>query len=237
MSLNGEVAIVTGGTGALGRVVVKTLLDHGAYVHATYRSAGRKEELDLAEHIDRLTPHQTNVTDEFSVQSLIQEVTKKHGRIDILVNTVGGYLGGAEVANAKADDWDSMMNVNLKSTFLCCKAVLPFMVQQNYGRIVNVAARPAVEKRFRVKNCAYAISKAGVVILTEIIAEEAKKYDINANCILPSTMDTPANRRNMPEADFRKWVTPEDVANVILFLAGHESKAISGAAIPVYGKA
>jgi NAD(P)-dependent dehydrogenase (short-subunit alcohol dehydrogenase family) len=111
------------------------------------------------------------------------------------------------------------------------------MMIQNFGKIVNVAARTAFEKRFRSKNGAYAVSKAGVIVLTETIAEETKKFDININCIMPSTIDTPDNRQNFPDADFMKWVKPEQIANVILFLASEDSKTISGACIPVYGKA
>jgi NAD(P)-dependent dehydrogenase (short-subunit alcohol dehydrogenase family) len=110
------------------------------------------------------------------------------------------------------------------------------MIEQNYGKIVSVAARPAVEKRLRVGASAYAVSKAGVVILTETMAEEVKKYNINVNCIVPSTIDT-LNRKNMPKADSSNWVNPEDISRVILFLASDESRVISGAAVPVYGKA
>ena len=107
---------------------------------------------------------------------------------------------------------------------------------QNFGKIVSVAARPAVEKRFRAKSGAYAVSKAGVVVLTETMAEEVKKYDINVNCVLPSTIDTPNNRKNLLREDSANWVKPEDIAKVILFLVSDDSKIISGAAIPVYGK-
>jgi NAD(P)-dependent dehydrogenase (short-subunit alcohol dehydrogenase family) len=111
------------------------------------------------------------------------------------------------------------------------------MLSQNYGKIVNVASRTAIEKRYRSKSGAYAVSKAGIIVLTETIAEEVKKYDINVNCIMPSTIDTPDNRRNFPEADFSKWVKPEQIANVIIFLVSDDSKIISGASLPVYGKA
>jgi NAD(P)-dependent dehydrogenase (short-subunit alcohol dehydrogenase family) len=107
---------------------------------------------------------------------------------------------------------------------------------QNFGKIVSVAARPAVEKRFRAKSGAYAVSKAGVVVLTETMAEEVKKYDINVNCVLPSTIDTPNNRKNLLREDSANWVKPEDIAKVILFLVSDDSRIISGAAIPVYGK-
>jgi NAD(P)-dependent dehydrogenase (short-subunit alcohol dehydrogenase family) len=128
-----------------------------------------------------------------------------------------------------------MMNINLKSTFLCSKAVLPQMIKQNYGKIINISSRPALKGSAGVG--AYAASKAGVLNLTETIAEEVKDYDINVNAILPSTIDTPANRKAMPDADFSKWVKPEEIARVIIFLSSDESKPISGAGIPVYGKA
>jgi NAD(P)-dependent dehydrogenase (short-subunit alcohol dehydrogenase family) len=239
MSLNGKVAVVTGSTGALGRVVVKTLLDNGVRVVSTYRSEDKQRELAdfVGETKGMLTSIQADVTDESSVQALFQKVIREHGRVDILLNIVGAYKGGADMANIRLSDWDFMMNVNLKSTFLCCKAALPQMMIQNFGKIVNVAARTAFEKRFRSKNGAYAVSKAGVIVLTETIAEETKKFDININCIMPSTIDTPDNRQNFPDADFMKWVKPEQIANVILFLASEDSKTISGACIPVYGKA
>ena len=239
MPLKNKVAVVTGATGALGRVVTKILLENGAYVVSTYRNEGNK--LELIEFLDDLKHNligvETDVTSEKSVQILFQKTIEKHGRIDILLNIVGSYMGGDEIADTKESDWDFMMNVNLKSAFLYSYAALAFMIKQNYGKIVSVAARPAVEKRWRVKSGAYAISKAGVVALTETIAEEVKKYDINVNCVMPSTIDTPDNRRKFLNSDFSRWVNPEDVVKVILFLVSDDSRVISGASIPVYGKA
>jgi len=238
MSLKEKVAIVTGATGALGRVVTKNLLEQNTNVIATYSNREKPEELTrFLGNVEKLMQIQTDVTDEASVANLMEKAFEEHGHIDFLLNIVGAHVGGAEVADLKLVDWNFMINVNLKSAFLCCKAALPYMIRQNYGKIVNVSARPAIEKRFRVKNCAYAISKVGVLVLTETVAEEVKKYNINVNCIVPSTIDTESNRRNMPDADFSKWVKPEDIAKVILFLVSEESKIISGAAIPVYGKA
>jgi NAD(P)-dependent dehydrogenase (short-subunit alcohol dehydrogenase family) len=239
MSLSEKVAVITGATGALGRVLTKTLLDQGARVVSTHRREEKLRELTdfVGRAKDRLISIQADVTDEDNVQALFQQVLGKYGRIDILLNIVGVFKGGADTVNTTGSDWDYMMNVNLKSAFLCSKAALPYMVRQNYGKIVSVSARAAVEKRYRIKSGAYAVSKAGIIVLTEAIAEEVKKYDINVNCIMPSTIDTPANRRNFPDADFSKWVKPEQIARVILFLASDDSKAISGAAIPVYGKA
>jgi NAD(P)-dependent dehydrogenase (short-subunit alcohol dehydrogenase family) len=239
VSLNGKVALVTGATGTLGRVVAKALLDKGAHVVSTYRSEDMQKELgDFAGGTSgTLMGVQADVTDEESVQALFQKVLDKYGRVDILLNIVGAYKGGNEIVNTKESDWEYMMNVNLKSAFLCSKTALPSMMKRNYGKIVSVSARTAIEKRFRSKSGAYAVSKAGIIVLTETIAEEVKKYDINVNCIMPSTIDTPDNRRNFPEGDFSKWVKPEEIAKVILFLVSDDSKIVSGASLPVYGKA
>jgi NAD(P)-dependent dehydrogenase (short-subunit alcohol dehydrogenase family) len=239
MSLSNKVAVITGATGALGRVVVKAFLNHGMRVVSTYRREEKQNELIdfLGEASGALISVKTDVTNEADVQALFQKVVEDYGRVDILLNIVGAYKGGTEIADTKEEDWDSMMSINLKSAFLCSKAALPHMMRQNYGRIINVASRTALEKRYRGKSGAYAVSKAGVVVLTETIAEETKKHDINVNCILPSTIDTPDNRRNLPEADFSKWVKPEQIAKVLLFLVSEDSSTISGASIPVYGKA
>ena len=236
--LDGKVAIVTGATGSLGRVVTKILLENGVRVVAPYRRLERQEELANFVGASRssLTGIQADVTNAQSVQDLLKRTLEMFGRVDILVNIVGAYVGGKDVAETKEDEWDFMMTTNLKSVFLCSKAILPTMVRQNFGKIVSVAARPAVEKRFRVKSGAYAVSKAGVVVLTETMAEEVKRYDINVNCVLPSTIDTPNNRKNLLRAGSANWVKPEDIARVILFLISDDSKMISGAAIPVYGK-
>jgi len=206
---------------------------------AVYRSEEKQKELTelVGVGVNSLVGIPADVTNETQVQSLLQTVVGKYGRVDILLNIVGTYKGGADVSSTSESDWDLLMNTNLKSAFLCSKAVLPYMVKQNCGKIVSVSARPAVEKRFRAKNGAYAVSKAGVKILTETIAEEVKQYDINVNCIIPSTIDTPANRLSLAKADPSKWVKPEDIAKVILFLVSDDSRVTSGASILVYGKA
>jgi NAD(P)-dependent dehydrogenase (short-subunit alcohol dehydrogenase family) len=235
----GRVAVVTGATGRLGTAVVRKLLEQGVRVVAAFRDEDKFRRLadSLGGLISGLTGIKADVTDEKSVQSLVGEAVQTQGRIDILLNLAGGYQGGTDIFQTSEDDWNFLMSLNLKSAFICAKAVLPHMMKEDYGRIVSVAARPAVEKRGRAKSGAYAVSKAGVVVLTETIAEETKKFNITANCILPSTIDTPENRRDFPTADFSKWVTPEDVAAVILFLVSQEASITSGAAIPVYGKA
>lgn len=238
-SLKNRVALVTGATGNLGTAVVRRLLAQGVRVVVAFRDERKFKGLSdsLGGLISALTGIKADVTDEKSVQNLVGEAIRTEGRIDILLNLAGGYKGGTDIAQTSEDDWNFLMNLNLKSGFICAKTVLPHMMKENYGRIVSVAARPAVEKRGRAKSGAYAVSKAGVVVLTETIAEETKKFNITANCILPSTIDTPENRRGFPTADFTKWVRPENVAAVILFLVSEEASITSGAAIPVYGKA
>lgn len=237
--LGNKVAIVTGATGALGRVVTRTLLEKGIRVVASYRAEEKLAELTdfVGEFKDHLIGVKADVTDEHDAKNLVQAAVEKHGRVDILLNIVGAYAGGRDIANTEESQWDLMMNVNLKSAFLCSKAVLPFMVRQNYGRIVNISSWMAVDKGRRAKSGAYAISKAGVITLTETIAQEVKGYDINVNCVMPSVIDTPANRRNFPKADFSKWVNPRDIAEVIVFLVSDASNVVSGASVPVYGKA
>lgn len=239
MSAESRVAVVTGATGALGRVVVKALLDSQIKVVSTFRTEAAEKELEafLGGRSDELTPLQVDVSKESSVENLFQTASSKLGRVDILLNIVGAYAGGEEIAATKESDWDFMMTVNLKSAFLCSKHVLPIMMKQNYGKIVNISARPAVEKRYRAKNGAYAVAKAGVAVLTETIAEEVKKYNINVNAIMPSTIDTADNRASMPRADPSNWVKPEEIAKVILFLISDGSRVTSGAVVPVYGKA
>ncbi len=239
MPEDGRVAVVTGATGALGKVVAKTLLDRGVQVVSTFRSRVAEQDLEASfgGPPPALTSIEADVTDEKCVEALFEKVVSKFGKVDILLNIVGAYKGGDDIAHTKLSDWDMMMNVNLRSAFLCAKHVLPHMIARNYGKIVNISARPAVEKRFRAKNGAYAISKAGVAVLTETIAEEVKKLNINVNAVMPSTIDTPNNRANMLNADHSSWVQPEEIADVILFLISDDSKVTNGAVIPVYGKA
>jgi len=237
--LKDKVAIVTGATGALGRVVTRRLALNGAKVVALYRKEKALDELRefLGDQGSNVTGVMGDATDPQSVQGLVQKTIGEHGRIDILLNIVGAYAGGKSLAETDEKTWDTMMNVNLKSAFLCSKAVLPYMMERKQGKIVNVAARTAVQRGTRARSGAYAVSKAGVVTLTEALAEEAKDYGIQVNCIMPSTIDTEANRRMLPKADFTKWVDPEEIADVMLFLASDASKPTSGASVPVYGRA
>ncbi len=236
--LAGKVALVTGATGGLGRVIVRRLVEQGARVAAVYRDEAKFRSLlaELSAPPEAVAGFPADVTVEASVLDLVQKVVARFGRIDIALAAAGAYRGGADIAGAGTEDWDSLMSLNLRAVFLCLKSVLPHMVRQNYGRIVAVSARQAVDRRARARSGAYSVSKAGLVVLVETIAEEFKKYDITANCLLPGTIDTPSNRAALPGSDASKWVQPEDIAEAALFLASEDSRAVNGAAIPVFGK-
>jgi len=235
-TLKNKIAIVTGGTGALGKAITIAFLEEGAKVVCTYIVDKEKKEcLSLTnKHKDKIVFIKVDVTKKKDVFNMITNTTRKFKRVDILVNVVGGFAF-SYIKDTDEKTWDLMMSLNLKSAFICSKYVLPRMIEQNYGKIINISSRPALKGSAGVG--AYSASKAGVLNLTETIADETKDYEINVNAVLPSTIDTPANRRDMPEADFSKWVKPEEIARVIVFLSSDDSKPISGAGIPVYGKA
>ncbi len=236
MSLTGKVAILTGGTGGLGQAVLKELVKQGAKVTTTYIIDSEIEHLQKSapELLTNVTLSRTNVLKREEVEKLVADLTKQHGRIDILVNLVGGYKGGINLPETDEKTWDSMLELNLRSAYNCCRAAVPHMVSQKYGKIVSVAARTGLEPS--AGDSAYAASKAGVLALTRALSEEVKLNNVNVNAIMPSVIDTEANRRDMPEEDFSLWVRPVEIARVIAFLVSDDATAITGAAIPVYGK-
>jgi NAD(P)-dependent dehydrogenase (short-subunit alcohol dehydrogenase family) len=238
LSLRGQVVLVTGATGGLGGAVVERLLAAGASVAAVYRDEAKYRRLAglRSGTAGRLDGFRADVTSDAEVRDLVDTVVGRHGRLDALVCLVGAYRGGAEVAATSDEDLESLLRANLWSVFLCARAVLPVMAKAGSGRIVTVGARPALEKKGRVKSGAYALSKAAVVVLTETIAEEYRRAGITANCVVPGTIDTAENRAAIPDGDFTKWADPADIAEVILFLVSDASAVTSGAAIPVYGK-
>ncbi len=176
-----------------------------------------------------------DVTVEAEVQRLVGTLVDRFGRIDILLNLVGGYVGDLPVAELPEDTWNRMLEVNLKSAFLCAKHVVPSMQRLGGGRIVNVSSRAALKVFPGIS--AYAAAKAGLLAFTEVLANEVLRHNITVNAILPSVIDTPANRKAMAKADPSAWVTPEEMARLLLFLCSDAAKEISGAAIPIYGRA
>ncbi|MEM3085931.1 MAG: SDR family NAD(P)-dependent oxidoreductase [Halobacteria archaeon] len=237
MTLQNKVVLVTGGTGDLGRVVTEAFCRAGAKTTTTYiyeREVGVLERETRALK-NRPGTVKCDVTKEREVRRAVRDVARGHGRLDILVCLVGGYLGGPPVAETSERDWDCMLDLNLKSAFLACKAAAPLMARQRSGRIVCVSSRAGL--RGEAGAAAYSAAKAGVLRLVETLAEELKGAGVTVNAVCPSILDTPANRRVMPDADFSAWVKPGEVAEAILFLAGDSAKSVSGAAIPVYGRA
>ena len=227
-SLQGQVAIVTGADGGLGTPVTKALLDAGAIVVGIARSISAGPA-----HDGRFYPVSANLLDRGEVASLIHRLAEQFGKIDILVHVLGGFAGGASVAETDDATWQKMMDINLNAAFYVLRAVIPVMRQAEHGRIIAIGSRHALHPAANV--AAYSVSKAALVSLVQTVALENKDKNICANIILPGTMDTPANRAAMPKANFEKWVKTEHVAQLVLLLAGEAGADITGAAIPIYG--
>ena len=232
-SFAGRTALVAGGTGGLGRAVALAFLGAGASVAVTYRNADELRALESAATAgrDRLSGHAVDVTDEEAVRRLVEELVRRNGRLDVLVNGVGGFAGGTKLWETDLKVFDRMLDLNLRSGLALCRAVVPAMLAQGSGAIVNVASRAAIDHGAGL--AAYAASKAAALALIDSLAADLAGTPVRANSILPSIIDTEANRRAMPKADFSKWPKPEEIARVILFLCGDGARLIRGAAIPV----
>jgi NAD(P)-dependent dehydrogenase (short-subunit alcohol dehydrogenase family) len=229
MNLTGKVLAVTGSDGVLGQAVAATLSKYGARLglidHAQSPPAAQPAG---ALHFGGI-----DLTLEDAARAVMERIVKEAGRLDGLVNVAGGFHW-EKLAGGTLDSWDSMYRLNLRTAVVSCQAALPYLLQAGGGRIVNVGAMGAVKAAAGMG--AYAASKAGVAKLTEALAEELKDRGITVNAILPSTLDTPRNRLDMPQADFSRWVTPVEAAEVIAFLVSDESRAVTGALIPVVGR-
>lgn len=235
MSSNaGRTIFVTGGTGALGAAVTMRLLDDGHRLAATWVVKEEAEALrDSIGGTERLILVETDVTDPPSIAATVEDVEAAFGPVEVLAHLVGAWRGGEPVDELSLDTWDRMLDLNLRSAVLCCRAVLPSMRERGWGRVVLVSSRTAREGRSG--QVAYAVAKAGVAVLAETIAEENQGLDVTANVIAPSTLDTPANRAAMPDSDFSAWVPPADAAASISFLASDAAGQLRGAWLPVYG--
>jgi NAD(P)-dependent dehydrogenase (short-subunit alcohol dehydrogenase family) len=230
--VNGKVAVVAGGTGALGQSVCLALLSAGATVCVPY--AVPEERAALEQRVPaalrpRLYAVAADVTDEAAMGAFVADARKRYGPVAVMVNGVGGFAGG-DLMSTPLAEWNKMMALNLSSAVVGCRAVLPGMTEAGYGRIVNVASRAVLTPSGGF--IGYTVSKAAVITLTQALAREVKA-GITVNAVLPSTMDTPGNRRAMPDADRSGWVSTDTVAGVIALLASDAAAGISGAAIPV----
>ncbi len=237
MNFHDKVVLVTGGTGGLGREVTMAFLEAGAKVVVTYVMADEfAGVVSAAQRIGAEPPAGVNVdvTNAQAVDKFIADAVEQHGRLDILVNTVGGYAGGTKLWETDPRTYDKMLQLNLKAGFVLARAIVPQMIKQNRGWIVNIASKAAFDHA--AGGALYAASKAAALAMMDSLAADVMPYNINVNSVLPSIIDTPTNRKAMPDADFAKWPKPNEIARVILFLCSDDARVIHGAAIPVYGK-
>lgn len=221
-SLEGKVALITGAKGGLGSFVTQTFLNEGASVAGASRSI-RDEDFPHA----RFTAFAAELSDSSAAEALARAVVERFGRIDVLVHLIGAFAMGSD-----PNTLEQMLTVNLRAALMVAEAVLPVMRKQRCGRIVAIGSRAALEKNAGAG--AYSASKAALAALMRAIAAENKEFGITANVVMPGTMDTPANRRSQPQADFTKWVQPAHVAGVIVSVVSDAWVPVSGALIPAY---
>jgi len=231
-SFSNTVAMVTGASGNLGQAVARALGAAGARCALVDYATGRLGKQFSGGEVMLLEG--VNLANAAEADAAVTAVINQYGRLDVLINTVGGYTGGKRVDEESLANWEKMFSINMNTTLNTCRAAVPHMLRQGSGRIVNVAARAALTGIATLG--AYCASKSAVIRLTESLAGELKDHGIGVNCVLPGTIDTPQNRKDMPNADFSKWVAPEAIADAMLFLASDAARAVSGASLPVYGR-
>lgn len=233
--LNGKHVVVTGAAGNLGEAVVKAFLDSGAIVFGLDHRKGRMDKFSRATaYADQFfAMDEIDVTDIDAIMSLADKIYQNHGEIDVLINTVGAFTMDAGVYELDRKTFQRMMGLNVYSFLNVTKAFVPQMIKKGYGKVISIGAKAGLKGSAKIG--AYAASKAALMRLTESLAAELKPDNIQVNCILPGTIDTPENRQDMPNSDFSSWVSPEKIADVILFLSSSMADEITGALIPVYG--
>jgi NAD(P)-dependent dehydrogenase (short-subunit alcohol dehydrogenase family) len=231
MTLQGKIVAVTGGFGQLGMAVVRAALDAGAQVAALDRAQQPANAKALA---GALVLGDIDLAESSAATKALDQVVAQFGGLDALVN-IAGTFRWETLEKGSVDTWDLLYRVNLRSAVSTSHAALPHLTKRGGGRIINIGAGAAAAKAGTGMG-AYTASKAGVAKLTEALAEEVKDRGITVNAILPSTIDTPANRADMPNADFSRWVPPKAIADVIVFLLSDQASAVTGALIPVSGR-
>jgi NAD(P)-dependent dehydrogenase (short-subunit alcohol dehydrogenase family) len=234
VEFDNQTVIVTGATGNLGRAVVDAFAGRGAYLVLV---ATHKDTLAQAfgDEGERRLFVAADLRDQREANAVAEAAHARFGRIDVLCNLAGGFRMGEPVHETSDATWQLLFDLNARTVLDMARAVVPRMLAAGGGRIVNVGAYAALKGAANMG--AYAASKAVVVRLTEAMAAELREHGINVNCVLPTIIDTPENRRSMPNADPSRWVAPEDLARIIVFLASPAARAIHGAAIPVTGLA
>lgn len=235
MQFENRVALVTGATGALGSAVALDLITNGVRVAAPYRSQEEYEDLArrAGKHRESVFGVKADLTRNDEVVGAVSAAVERWGRLDYFIAVAGGFAAGKSYETDERT-WDHMFNLNLRSIYLVLRAAVPVMIRQNFGRIVTVSSG-AILHGGGAGIAAYAISKSAVRQLSEILAGELKDYDIHVHCVLPGTMDTAANRKAMPKADYSKWVKTEDVARIIHTLLTDDLGAARSVVVPVLG--
>lgn len=232
MASNRLTVIVTGASGNLGRAVAAAFAARAANLVLVARSAATLAAAHGAEDAQRAFAA-ANLLDPDAVEGVVQIALGRFGRIDALANLAGGFRMGPPTYETPAGDWASMYDTNVRTVLNAVHAVVPRMLAAGGGKIVNVGAHAALKGVARM--APYCAAKSAVVRITEAMAAELRERNVNVNCVLPTIIDTPENRAAMPDADPRRWVAPDDLARVIVFLASDDARAIHGAAIPVAG--
>jgi NAD(P)-dependent dehydrogenase (short-subunit alcohol dehydrogenase family) len=235
LNFSDRVVVVAGGTGGLGKAVSLAFLEEDAKVVVSYRKEEEFAALKKAAGAKAaaLEGAVVDVTDERAAGEFVGGVLSRHGRVDALVNTVGGYVGGVKLWELETKVFETMLSLNLRSGYVLSRAAVPAMLKQKHGSIVNVAAKAAFDHGAGA--AAYAASKAAAVAMMDSLAADVKGTGVRVNSILPSIIDTAANRQAMPNADFTVWPKPEEIAQVILFLCSDKAAVVHGAAVPVHG--
>jgi NAD(P)-dependent dehydrogenase (short-subunit alcohol dehydrogenase family) len=236
LDFSNRVILITGAAGNLGTAVAHAFQASGANLALADRAPERLAQRlpDLAHRPGTFFTPGTDITDPESVRAMVEATHRHFGRIDVLVNVAGGYRAGVPLHETALSDWDAMLDLNARSVLITSQAVIPHLLRQGSGKIINIASRAATHGQ--AYHAAYSVSKAAVLRLTETMAAELKNAGINVNCVIPGIIDTPANREAMPGADHQTWVAPDALAAVILFLASDAARAVHGAALPVDGR-
>ena len=234
MTTSTPIVVITGAFGTLGRAVADAFAARGAQL--ALLDVAPQPPTVVRELLGRapLLFGGVDLTDLEATRRVMAATAMRFGGIDVLVNIAGGFQW-ERLEDGDPETWDQLYAMNLRTAIVCCKTALPAMLERGRGRIINIGAGAAAG-RAAAGMGAYTASKAGVQRLTESLSEEVKDRGVTVNAILPGTIDTPRNRTDMPDADFTRWVAPEEIAEVILFLASDAARAVTGAAIPVLGR-
>jgi NAD(P)-dependent dehydrogenase (short-subunit alcohol dehydrogenase family) len=233
MDFNNKTVMVTGASGNLGRAAAQAFHQRGANLVLVDRSLDHLRTA-FGEEGERRLFITADPLDAVQVKDAVQKATARFGNIDVLCNIAGGFRMGPMVHETTDEDWNFLFDLNTRSLLHAVRAVVPGMLTAGGGKIVNIAANSAQKGVARMG--AYCASKDVVIRVTEAMAAELRDSNINVNCILPSIIDTPQNRADMPNADPARWVAPEALADVMVFLASEGARAIHGAALPVVGR-